>query len=131
MKKLILTVLIVTAVSAAAFAQSYALNKVTGTIEYLDGKDWKAVSEKTALSSDTQLRSKRIGSSLEITQGAELITIRPLTEGKTVSELLKNVKQISSNSTYDASEASRERGSAITASARASDAQAALRIEEE
>ena len=130
MKKFIFVVLVSIFAVSMAFTQSYTANKVTGNVEYLDGKEWKAVAIKTTLLGETQIRSKQIGSSVIIASGNDVLTVRPITEGKKVSDLIKSVNKLDS-AQFDTSEVARERGRETTGAARASDAAASLRIEEE
>ena len=130
MKKFIFIVLISIFAVSMAFTQSYTANKVTGNVEYLDGKEWKAVTVSTTLLGETQIRSKGLGGSVNIALGNDVLTVRPVTEGKRVSDLIKSVHKMDS-AQFDTSEVARERGRETTGAARASDAAAALRVEEE
>ena len=130
MKKLVLSVFIAI-IAVSAFAQSYTANKVTGNVEYLDGKEWKAVTVSTTLLGETQIRSKGIGGSVNIALGNDVLTVRPIAEGKKVSDLIKSVNKIGSSAQFDTSEVAREKDATFTGAARASDAAASLRTDEE
>ena len=130
MKKLILTVFIAVVVVSVGFAQTYTTNKVSGNVEYLDGREWKTLTEKTTLLGETHIRSKQIGSSISIASGGDVLTVRPITEGKRVSELVRSVNKIGSSAKFDTSEVARDNTATFTGAARASDAAGSLDFEE-
>ena len=132
MKKIMFCVLMIIA-ATCIFAQSYVVDEVTGRVEKETGSGkWELIKAGDKLSADTIIKTG-MGSTLKVKLDDKVLTVPPVKNGK-LGELAgsSNAVQIQSRvSQTDTAEVSRSSASAVTASARASNAAADLEVAEE
>ena len=123
MKKMILVLVIAFAVSAAAFAQSYTVQEVTGRVQREAGNNRVNVAVGDTITADTVIHTG-VGASLVLRSGGNTFTV-PAARTGAVSELINSDSRvrIGGNITRVETESAGRTGrQASTASARASDA---------
>ena len=123
MKKLVFFVLLISAISVFAFAQTYAVENVTGRVERESGGQRLAVKAGDRLDSETVLFTG-VGASVALKAGEKIVTIPAARNGK-VTDLVKAASgvRISGNiARTDTGAANRATAQIGTASARASEA---------
>jgi len=132
MKKWVLLIVIVFAVTAAASAQTYTVQEITGRVERDAGNGrWEVINTGDTLRADTIIRTV-IGASLTVRSGNDVVTIGAMRSGR-LAELLGSgaVIQIQGRvSQADTDDAGRVATRVTTASARASDAAGDVTLEE-
>ena len=123
MKKIGFLALIALAVTTVVFAQSYAVQEVTGRVEREAGNQRVAIKAGDTLNADTVIHTG-IASSLVLKNGDNSFTVQAVRSGK-VSELItaaSNVRISGAITRVDTGQISRTTTQVSTASARASDA---------
>jgi hypothetical protein len=131
MKRAIFLLVILFAITAAVFAQGYTVQEVTGRVERDAGGSWLPINAGDTLAADAVIRTA-IGASIIVRNGTEVSSVGALKNGK-VSELVSGNSGIQiqgSVSQTDTGAANRNIGRVSTASSRASDAAAAVELEE-
>ena len=133
MKKMIFTALVLMVMTAAAYAQSYTVQEVTGRVEQdLGGGKWEAVKAGDSLKAETIIRTG-IGARLTVKTGDQILRVEPSKTGK-LADLAGSgaVIQIQGKvAQTDTSAVSRDTARVSTASARASTAAAEIEVAEE
>ena len=132
MKRIVLAVLIVFAVTMAVSAQSYIVQEVTGRVERdAGGGKWELISVGETLKGDMTIRTV-IGANLTVKTGEEILAVGPMKNGKLVDLVgSASVIQIQGKvAETDTSAVSRRTARVSTASARASSAAAEIDVEE-
>jgi len=123
MKKIAVLAVMMCALTACVFAQSYTVQNVTGRVQQEKGGKLVDVKTGDVLSADTVIHTG-VGASLSLKDGDKTFTVQAARDGK-VAELAATASgvRIGGNvAKTDTSVASRTTAQASTASARASDA---------
>ena len=123
MKKIVLLIAMVCAMTVCVFAQSYTVQSVTGRVQQEKGGDRGELKAGDTLSADTVIHTG-VGASLILKEGDKTFTVTAARSGK-VSELTTSAPgvRISGNvAKTDTGAVSRTTAQASTASARASEA---------
>ena len=132
MKKCILFTLLVMATAAAAFAQNYTVQEITGNVQRdIGGNRWEAVRVGDTLRADTLVRTL-VGANLTLRTGERVLHIGPLKTG-TISELDGSELGIRIEGRVvetDTGTSGRTTLNVITAAARADDAAGESELEE-
>jgi len=131
MKRVILILVIVFAVTMAVSAQTYTVQEITGRVEQNAGGRWEPVNVGDTLRADAVIRTL-IGARLSIRSGNDILTVGAMRNG-ILMELLDNsaVIQLQDRVSHTDTEATeRISGRVTTASARASDAAGDFELEE-
>jgi hypothetical protein len=124
MKKIILLAVLAFAMTAAAFAQNYTVQSVTGRVQQEKGNSRIDIKAGDTLTAGTVIHTG-VGATLVLKSGDKTVTIPAARSGK-VSELTASASggvRIGGNvAKTDTGEVTRTTGQVSTASARASDA---------
>ena len=123
MKKILVLGVLLCAMTACAFAQSYTVQSVSGRVERETGGSRAEVKAGDTLSAGTVIHTG-VGASLVLKEGEKTLTVQAARSGK-VSELAaaSSGVRIGGNVAHtDTGAVSRTTGQVSTASARASDA---------
>jgi hypothetical protein len=125
MKKALLFLIVMMAICGAAFAQSFAIQSVSGRVEQETGGRWTAVKAGDTISGETVIRTG-IGARLTLASDGRTFSIGAVQTGS-VASLAGNAAGIRIDGRVaqtDTGAVSRTTGRISTASARASDAAA-------
>jgi len=121
MKKLVIFILMVCAMAAVGFAQSYTVQAVTGRVQREEKNTRIDVKIGDTLSADTIIHTG-VGASLVLKNGDITLTVPAVRDGKTAELAAAGVKITGSAAKVDTTAVNRTTAQASTASARASDA---------
>jgi len=121
MKKIVIFLVMVCAMTAVCFAQNYTVQSVTGRVQREERNTRVDVKIGDVLSADTVIHTG-VGASLVLKNGDVMLTVPAVRDGKTAELAVAGVKITGTTAKVDTGAVNRTTAQAVTASARASDA---------